>query len=366
MIRCNTGAGNDAFSQCDNRGDRACRPALAGDSRHRSPSRRGGFTLVELLVVIAIIGVLIGILLPAVQAAREAARRNSCANNLKQIGLGVHCYADQKVKGGSNCLPLLSLTSGSYNQVRNGAGWMAQILAGMEEASLLGQLNLKLPITNTASSNNGNLIKVKLPFAVCPSNSQQPQADAPAVSNYRANTGVIDNGGTPQEAIWLPATENGAMSFQRNLRFADFTDGLSQTVMIAESRERYTNGTGVAGNIPCRWAFGEMWQFAAHGGGRVSAGNWIAIRANNPRIKLMDRNVVDGEPEGVSLARHTTDSPIGTTVTALAWGPSSTHSGGQVGHLFSDGHVAFISSSVDSSTYQSLSTRNSADEIGNY
>ncbi len=65
--------------------------AVGGAAR---PSR--GFSLLELLVVLAVTVLLTGLLMPAMAHVRESARRLFCSSNLRQIGMGVVLYADEK------------------------------------------------------------------------------------------------------------------------------------------------------------------------------------------------------------------------------------------------------------------------------
>ena len=162
---------------------------------------RIGFTLIELLVVIAIIGVLVGLLLPAVQAAREAARRAHCANNLKQLGIGLHGYHD--VYGS---LPPGRMKSYDPRYVGSNPpcstsyidkGIFIYILPYIEQISFYSSINQSLTILG---SENRTIHSVVVSTYVCPSD---PEAGRPHLvrAGYLADFGVVENASGPPRMV---------------------------------------------------------------------------------------------------------------------------------------------------------------------
>jgi prepilin-type N-terminal cleavage/methylation domain-containing protein len=143
-------------------------------------TRYKGFTLVEILVVIAAIGILVALMLPAIQSSREAARKIQCANNLKQIGLGMHNYMLNH-----NAFPpgYISFVLADHDDAGPGWGWAAVIMPFIEEVALREQINLEEPIRSEASK---QVRLTKLPLFNCPSDDIfESIIDIPSKSSTR-------------------------------------------------------------------------------------------------------------------------------------------------------------------------------------
>ena len=221
---------------------------------------RSAFTLVELLVVIAIIGVLVALLLPAVQAAREAARRAQCLNNLRQIGLALHNHHDSlgKLPPGFASQATGTWPGGSNDPTpESGPGWslFASILPYLEQSNLHSQIKFNLAITDPA---NAQARQTPLKMYVCPSDtpprviqitdSGSPPSDAntPVVMTEAAvcsYAGVLGDGAYEQ----LPFT--GVFHRTSAVRFAEISDGLSNTIGVGERTSRFSENSW-AGVVP--------------------------------------------------------------------------------------------------------------------
>jgi prepilin-type N-terminal cleavage/methylation domain-containing protein len=202
---------------------------------------RHGFTLIELLVVIAIIAVLISLLLPAVQSAREAARRASCSNNLKQIGIAMHNYAD--VQGGFPPSAFAPERTSVRPNLEQFGGWCVQVLGYLEQPQVFNAYNFSLGFH---LPDNQTAVNTVLGVFICPS-TPRPQAPVFGLVQFTGGSGSpnMSLSAAPGDYFtarsyieqWYatPFVEHvGAVDQAVHTPLSRITDGLSNTLLAYE------------------------------------------------------------------------------------------------------------------------------------
>lgn len=286
--------------------------------RNRRPCR-SAFTLIELLVVIAIIALLIGMLLSAVQKVRESGHKAVCYNNLKQQGLALQKFHDDRGYFPTANTP----TQGSL---------FTQILPNLDLGTVEKRYVYGLPPT---APPNDQITSLPIKIYVCPQMADQGVPQPTARSSYAACIGTrYAWGADPDDGGIVRYTTN-----PRGTRLAEFTDGSSQTILVGEMGYQlkdylYTSGPNAgqvrAGNTSWPWGY-PSYSFGS------------TLVPLNTKVHV--------NPAGL----------IGSGLHAFR----SDHHGG-ANFLFADGSVHFVMSAIDLASYRALSTRGSDDIVSDY
>ena len=269
--------------------------------------RKKAFTLVELLVVMAIIVILLALLLSAVQVARESARRIQCSNNLKQVGLALQNYHSSFnlfPPAGINygwCQKPNPVTGLSSERIFNVNG-LSMLLRFMEANAFATNYNWSSSASNVLEGNNsccaptnateplagsaitsGNhklLAKVQ-PMLICPSESASPLLPATGIFSIGGNIAGAERGamtnydfsvsGSIRCKHWntVPVASKRMFGENSRTRFADITDGSSNTIAFGETTLDVVNGSGPA------WGYRAWAMVGVDFGSGDGVNNWV-------------------------------------------------------------------------------------------
>ena len=345
--------------------------------------QKKGFTLIELLVVIAIIGVLVGLLLPAVQQAREAARRSMCSNQVKQLALACHTYADA-----NKAFP--AGQGGTYTKwvgpgISQGGrlSWIASVMPFMEQQMVadtiagLGGRAVWHPPYKYGSTGIGTPT-----FLRCPSDSQK-LTPSPLVNysptNYVGCFGDSTKGlrqrtfgdqnttsnqkrrekyrgafGCATYPVRLTTTP-AANATKWGARFQEFTDGISNTALISEG----CVGTGATGDSSSEnydYRTAEVIGIAGvqnNPSACLGARNGQKLKAGYTVHSVKGGNYADGyiSRTGFNTVLPPNSPSCGVVQNPVNWNhgvmsASSYHPGGVV-LAMADGGTTFITNSID-------------------
>lgn len=295
--------------------------------------RTTGFTLVELLVVIAIIGILVGLLLPAVQAAREAARRLQCSNNFHQLGIALNSYHDTHRRFPPAYVQPVRLM------------WSGCLLPQIEQGNLYNTLQFG-SAWEVPDTPNGRACETFISTYRCPSSDAPEHVDGLSDLTNRvpgsylavaSGTATAESGFLSQN-IGFP-NQDGLMYTSSTNRMSSVLDGTSNTVAVGEAlfRPKITGPD----------LFGHVFQIVDHW--YIGSDNQVLASVNPPLYQEFSEGMGS---TGVPMSAIN-DSSLLIDQRELCF--SSLHSGGCL-FVFVDGHVQFVSQTIDRQIYSAVGT----------
>jgi prepilin-type processing-associated H-X9-DG protein len=301
-------------------------------------------------------------LLPAVQAAREAARRSQCNNNLKQLGIALHNYADvfkQFAIGTYCCDPNSGPTGtcpGGYGYIweagrhRKGSV-LVKLLPFVEQRAISDNINWQQDVEDQLWNMAGTPGRKDLLCFRCPSDTWWPAVTggsgqsnyAPCIGNqsmpdtrYGCTSYPGNNFGTGP--VGHGSTESGDQTsgcFSRYswaAQFSDIRDGSSNTIAMGEIRpwcgDHHRGGW---------WNSNALWTATT---GPI---NYPTCENEDPIITGCNR--------------------YDNWETSQAF--KSRHPGGAQ-FVFADGSTHFLSQTIDYMTYQRLGDRRDGQPVGSF
>ena len=338
--------------------------------KNQANSQSHGFSLIELLVVIGIVGILVALILPAAQAARESAKRVSCANNLRQLALGMNAYHESH-----GSYPSAACTAETKNhQLYFGLYSIhARLLPFIEQRSLYNSINFSVgtwppdtfkvgakDMTGGMNGLNQTVAGTAIGLFLCPSDGGM---FAETGNNYRGNAGV---GPSLSTFIATPDSGNGIFPEAETISARLITDGLSQTIALSERVRGSNMGNGQELD-PERDVFprlapaqtGDQLVTACLISGRptpASEGFTTSGRywfwTGRERTLYVHAQTPNGSIPDCSYGGMTPAMDMATA--------RSRHPGGVQG-AFADGSVRFIRSGISVAIWRAFGTRNGSD-----
>ena len=320
-----------------------------------TPHRRG-VTLVELLVVIAIIGVLVAMILPAVQSARESARRVSCANNLKQLGIGMlHHHTSQ------NAFP--EGIASPKPQVKNGdcfGTWQMPILPYIEQEQLWLAYRNYADKDGTAmrfdhATNVAATTGAFIPSLRCPSDTTSARSTGETRHNYGVNCGTTGLGGlnksyssgyAPVETLSGVALNGTPFEQGTGRTLTWIIDGASSTLLAGELVAGQRNDLR-----------GLTWY-------GTTMGFWTYLRPNDSAPDQLWWDPLSAT--GKALCDSAAPNPPCTGPSSNPTLASRSRHVGGVTVVMCDGRVQFIADDIALSIWRNLSTARGREVIGDY